>query len=100
MKRIVFDVRSQSEYSQGHICGAINVPLGLPPTGRNLQAFKQNLTYLSQTMPPNAPISVYCKKGIRAGIAKQLLRQMGMRNVQNLGGLEDIVAKNNITLCR
>ena len=90
-KNIILDIRTKQEYCSGHICSAINVPTPLPPLTQNkINNLRQNLhrTLVQLKVNPNTPIYVYCKKGIRARRAKVLLRQMGMRNIQNIGGVE------------
>jgi len=39
-------------------------------------------------VPKNKLIMVYCKKGVRAGLAKNILRMLGYRNVISLGGVD------------
>lgn len=90
-KNIILDVRTRKEYCLGHVCDSINVPTPLPPlTSQKINNLRQNLynTMIQQNVNPNTPIYVYCKKGIRASKAKILLEQMGMKNVQNIGGVE------------
>ena len=59
----VIDVRSPSEYAQGHIAGALNVPLDTLPLGaRKL---------------PDRPILTACGMGGRAGRAAELLDLAG-----------------------
>src|SRR6185437_6814344 len=59
----IIDVRSPSEYAQGHIAGALNVPLDTLPLGaRKL---------------PDGPILTACGMGGRAGRAAELLDLAG-----------------------
>jgi rhodanese-related sulfurtransferase len=59
----IIDVRSPSEYAQGHIAGALNVPLDTLPLGaRKL---------------PDRPILTACGMGGRAGRAAELLDLAG-----------------------
>ena len=96
---IILDIRTPKEFCQGHLCGAINIPTplpagpGLPPLSLNqlhtlynrLQSSLQRELTNTQS---NVRVAVYCKKGVRAGIAANMLRQMGY-NVINLGGIFD-----------
>jgi rhodanese-related sulfurtransferase len=64
---LVIDVRQPSEYEEGHIPGAINIPL------RELAANVDKI-------PTDKAIYVYCKSGFRAGVAVSAIRLMGYDN--------------------
>ncbi len=70
------DVRTPQEYKQGHIPGAISLPL-------------DKLSYRAeQTLPDKeAAVVLYCLSGARSGQAAGLLVQMGYKNVRNLGSI-------------
>ena len=65
---LVIDVREVSEYEEGHIPGAVNIPL------RTLAA---NL----DKIPTDRQVYVYCKSGFRAGEALSSLGMLGYDNV-------------------
>lgn len=69
------DVRTGPEYEAGHIEGAINVPL-------NSIHFIVN-----HVRDIEAPIYVYCQSGARSGQATSMIREMGFKNVKNIGGV-------------
>jgi len=71
----VIDVRETFEFEDGHYEGAINIPLGTIPN--NLDKIKS----MSQ------PIVVYCRSGNRSGMALTLLKQAGIQEVYNGGGI-------------
>lgn len=74
------DVRSRREFSEGHINGAINIPL--PELNKNINRYVAS---------KNKNILVYCQKGSRSKRAAQILDDMGYTNVFNLkGGIESI----------
>lgn len=75
----VVDVRETGEFSGGHFDGAINIPLGIIPL--RLDEFKAM----------NGPIVVYCRSGNRSGMAMMLLKQAGISEVYNGGGLNDML---------
>lgn len=76
------DVRSPEEYAAGHIEGAINIPVnGIVAGVEKLKLQK------------DAPINLYCKRGIRAQQAYEALSQAGYSNLTNQGGYQDLVAK-------
>lgn len=69
---ILLDVRTASEFAQGHIDGAVNIPL---------EELRQRLGEL----PPQRKILAYCKVGQRGYMAARLLTQKGFE-VENLSG--------------
>ncbi len=69
----VIDVRRQSEWDEGHIRGAILVPL-------------HNLESMLATLSRERPVVVHCKGGYRSAIACSLLQRAGFENVMNLIG--------------
>lgn len=76
----IIDVRSRREFSEGHINGAINIPL--PELNKNINRYVAS---------KNKNILVYCQKGSRSKKAAQILDDMGYANVFNLkGGIESI----------
>jgi phage shock protein E len=79
----VVDVRETVEYASGHYAGAINIPLGIIPL--RLDEFKSM----------KGPIVVYCRSGNRSGMAMNLLKQAGLTEVYNGGGLHDILVYQN-----
>ena len=76
---LVIDVRAAGEYQQAHVREAVNIPYDVI-AGR-IAAFAPER---------DARIVLYCRSGRRAGIAEQTLRQMGYRQVENRGGLDDM----------
>jgi phage shock protein E len=76
--RYVIDVRTQKEWDQGHVEGALFIPHDV--IGARIE----------QVLPDRgAPIALYCGSGVRSGKALETLKAMGYRNLENLGGLED-----------
>jgi len=72
---IILDVRSQQEYQQGHIEGAINIAYDqLGSQSELLKDYKQQ------------PIVVYCRSGRRAQVAYQALQQKGFTQLVDLQG--------------
>jgi rhodanese-related sulfurtransferase len=72
---VLLDVRSEGEYKQGHIAGAINI---------SHNAIEDNLEQLSQYK--NSTVVVYCRSGRRAGIAEHILAENGFNNLRHLTG--------------
>ena len=71
------DVRSPGEFSQGHVKGSVNIPLDTVQS--SLAQFKDKKN-----------IVVFCRSGIRSGLAKTILEQNGFSNVVNGGTWEDV----------
>lgn len=69
----VLDVRSATEWSSGHMPGAMHIPLGY-------------LTDRIAEIPAGRPIVVQCQSGGRSSIAASLLQRLGFSNVTNLVG--------------
>lgn len=71
----ILDVRTPAEYMAGHIPGAVNI---------HVSELEQRL----DEMPglSDAPIVVYCERGIRAGVAETTLEQAGFTAVVGLQG--------------
>lgn len=78
-KTLVIDVRTAREYQGDHFKNAVNVPLNV--IGKKI---KEIVPDYDET------IIVYCKTGMRARIAKQILEKMGYKKVINAGTLEDL----------
>lgn len=71
----VIDVREPGEFAQGHIPGAVNMPLGTLAQAASSIADK------------DAPLYVHCLSGGRSSRAVKLLARMGFTNVTNIGGI-------------
>ena len=75
---IILDVRTQEEYDQGHIPGAILIP----DTEIKAKA-EEVLTDKDQL------ILVYCRSGRRSKIAAEALVELGYTNIKEFGGIID-----------
>jgi hydroxyacylglutathione hydrolase len=69
----VLDVRSSSEWNEGHIPGAVNVPLA-------------ELTSRLSELRGRQPIVTYCQSGARSTVAASVLRAAGIVEVSNAEG--------------
>ena len=76
------DVRTPEEFSQGHYPGAVNIPLD--EVQNRIQDFRKMKT----------PIVTYCRSGNRSGMAVSILKQNGINEVFNGGGLEDLLQES------
>jgi len=73
--RVVLDVRSRSEWNEGHIPGAVNIPLAeLVARVHELRAHA------------GRPIAVHCQGGGRSAVAASVLQANGLDDVSNIQG--------------
>ena len=70
---ILVDVRSEEEYNNGHVEGAINIPV---------DSLRDRLSELN----PNKKIVEYCQVGLRGYVADQILSQKGYQVMNVTGG--------------
>lgn len=70
------DVRSSSEFAQGALPNAINVPL-------------QSIMNAKNILDNSKPVIVYCVSGARSSSAKSYLSQLGFDNVNDLGSFKN-----------
>lgn len=68
----VIDVRGESEWREGHIPGAVHIPLG---------ALAERAHEL-----PAGPLVLQCQSGARSAVATSLLQRLGRTDVRNLLG--------------
>jgi phage shock protein E len=72
---LLVDVRSSSEFSGGHIEGALNIPIQ-ELSGR-----------MGELGGKDEQIVVYCQSGGRSAMAKRLLERDGFTKVHDMGGI-------------
>lgn len=78
---IVVDVRTPQEFNMGAFPGAVNIPLDeLPNRAEELGSKDREIT-------------LYCASGARSSYGQRVLSQMGFSNVDNGGGLHDMMAR-------
>ena len=77
---ILLDVRSNQEYKEGHLQGAINIP-------------DYELRNRLQRARPkkNQLIVIYCQYGGRSRNAYNMMKKMGYTNIYNLSGGLDMI---------
>ena len=69
----LLDVRTEREFSSGHVDGARNVPIG-------------ELAAHASDFPVDDRVAVMCEGGYRSGLAASLLARRGVRSVINVAG--------------
>ena len=75
---VIIDARTQSEFDEGHIEGAILIP-------------EYEITERAEKEIPEKDtlILVYCRSGRRSKIASEALVKLGYTNVKEFGGIID-----------
>lgn len=72
-KACMIDVRGWKEFEQGHLTGAVNIPL---------EELRQRLTEI----PRDRPVYLHCRSGQRSYNAVMALQGLGFDNVFNVSG--------------
>jgi len=79
---LIVDVRTPAEYAEGHIAGAVNLPL-------------QTIEQWYKELPKDKPVYLYCRSGNRSQQAAEFLKKKGFSNIYNeKGGLVDWKKRN------
>ncbi len=73
---ILLDVRSEEEFSKGHLVGALNIPHDV---------IRENLSFLDKSKV----LLVYCRSGNRSKLAYNTLKGLGYQ-VYDLGAYDSI----------
>lgn len=80
---MLIDVRTQEEFNEGHAQDVTHLPLD--------QILENNLGPIGE-LPKDTELHLHCRSGGRSGQAVDHLKSLGYTNVQNAGGLEDVLA--------
>ncbi|MBR4597026.1 MAG: rhodanese-like domain-containing protein [Opitutales bacterium] len=78
-REVLIDVRTPQEYDEAHVRGAILIPVD------ELEAEIDEYG-----IEKDAKIGVYCRRGVRAERAREILLKKGYTNVRNLGGIKKL----------
>src|SRR5690606_29026667 len=87
---VIVDVRRETEFADGHLKNAINIPLNdlTDPATMSLMEETQN-------------IYVHCAGGYRSMIATSLIKKQGIHNLRNVtGGWNKIKAFKNVEVIK
>jgi rhodanese-related sulfurtransferase len=85
---VLIDVRTPAEFAQGHLEGAINMPVELPTFPDQVAQLDPDVEYL-----------VYCRTGRRADIALEYMATIGLSG-QNLGSVDEASAATGVPVVR
>ena len=72
---VLIDVRTKEEYAEGHIPGSINI---------ELDEIEKIVDIIKDK---NSHIYLYCRSGHRSGIALNKVKELGYRDLTNIGGI-------------
>ena len=75
----MIDVRTKEEYDEGHIDGALLLPVDDINEDSAKRVIKDKYDV----------IIVYCKSGVRSSNASTKLKELGYKNVYNLGAMSN-----------
>jgi len=85
----LIDVRTDSEWNEGHLEGAILIP------------YDKIGEAIAKIVPDKASrIQLYCRSGRRSGIALDTLIKLGYENASNEGGIKDASEKLQIPVIK
>lgn len=86
----IVDVRRETEYADGHLPDALNLPLSEMTDIAELAQFEDNQN-----------LYVHCAGGYRSVIATSLLKRQGVHNLRNvLGGWEKIKEQEKVSIIK
>ena len=84
-KYLLVDVRTEEEFSEGHIKGAINIDY-----------LTENFSVEIQQLDLETPVLLYCRSGNRSNKAMKIMKELGFKEVYNLeGGIKGWILENN-----
>jgi len=75
---IIIDTRTEAEWNEGHLEGAILIPY---------DSIVQGIAAIAPDKISD--INLYCRTGRRSGIALETLKKEGYTNLNNLGSMEN-----------
>lgn len=82
----VIDVRTPTEYADGHLVGARNIDLSAETFTDRVSELDRDATYV-----------VYCRTGARSAEAAARMADLGFTDVLDAGGLSDLVDAGGTT---
>lgn len=86
---MLIDVRTPGEFAEGHLDGAVNLPVELPTFPDQVALLDPDMEYL-----------VYCRTGRRAGVAIEYMESTLGLTARNLGSLEAASAETGVRIVR
>jgi len=88
-KPLLLDVRTEPEWNEGHLQGAVLIPYDKIGEG------------IAKIAPDKkTKINLYCRTGRRSGIALETLKKLGYDDVTNYGSVKDTSEKLQIPVVK
>ena len=88
-KPLLIDVRTEKEWSEGHLEGAILIP------------YDRIGAEINKVAPDKkTKIELYCRTGRRSGIALESLKKLGYGDVTNFGSVAEAAEKLKIPVVK
>ena len=88
-RTLVIDVRTEQEWSAGHLDGAILIPY---------DRIEQGIAIVAPDK--NTRLFLYCRTGRRTGLAYDVLKKAGYEDVINLNTLENASKELNVPIVK
>jgi rhodanese-related sulfurtransferase len=88
MTRLIVDVREPSEFSSGHVSGAVNIPPA------EIMAGSPQLAAVTK----ETEIVLYCVSGSRSNVATNILKAQGFSNLVNGINAQQVAAKYDLAI--
>jgi hydroxyacylglutathione hydrolase len=89
-KLVVVDVRKHTEYADGHLKDAVNIPLNDMTDPASMANFEEEQN-----------IYVHCAGGYRSVIASSMLKRQGIHNIRNVkGGWNKIKEEEKVSIVK
>ena len=73
---VLLDVRTEAEFQQGHIAGAVNFDISSPNIMQEIVNLDNSKTYI-----------VYCRSGGRSQMASMIMQQKGLKVINSSVGI-------------
>jgi rhodanese-related sulfurtransferase len=84
---VYIDVRTQQEFQNGHVPGAVNIPVMFPDSASGKMTPNPNFLQLVESAyPKDKTIICGCQMGGRSQFAADMLVQAGYKDVSNMQG--------------
>ena len=84
---VLIDVRDPDEFAAGHLAGATNVPYNDGTLQANVGTFDPTVRY-----------GVYCHSGRRSALSVAIMKDAGMTDVVDLGGIDAAAAATGLAI--
>lgn len=86
---LVIDVRTEAEWNEGHLEGAVLMPY---------DRIEQGIATVAPDK--NTKIYLYCRSGRRSGIAEDVLKKAGYQDLINLGTVKNASEKMQMPIVK